>query len=165
MLVFDDVGGLFASRAAATAAGPRAGLASEALLRRLDAFDGVAILTTRVEAATDPDFDPAFDPVFRRRPAIRLRFTVPDEALRARLWAAHITPQIPTAGRLDVAALARRFPMSGGNIHESALRAAYLAAADGSALTQAHLERAAQRCPRWPSTPTVPAPAGSTDDA
>ncbi len=145
VLLFDAVGGLFAHRGEAGAGGHRTHLEREALLRRLDAFDGVAILTTQLDASTDPAFAPAFDPVLRRRRSIRLRFPLPDEALRARLWAAHITPQVPTAGPLDLAALARRFPLSGGRIRDCALRAAFLAAEDRSALTQSHLERAARR--------------------
>ncbi len=73
---------------------------------------------------------------------MRLHFAMPDEALRARLWAAHVTPEIPTAGSLDFAALAQQFALSGGDIRNAALRAAFLAAQDGVALCQAHLERA-----------------------
>jgi hypothetical protein len=145
MLVFDDVGGLFARRGEPATGDRRAGLDSETLLRQLDAFEGVAVLTTSLDVSIDPAFDSAFDPVFRRRLSMRLRLPFPDETLRARLWAAHITPQIPTAGSFDLAALARRFPLSGAHIRDSALRAAFLAAQDGSALTQSHLERAAQR--------------------
>jgi AAA+ superfamily predicted ATPase len=145
MLLFDDVGGLFAGGGDAGPGDPRARLDSETVLRRLDGFDGVAILTTELDAFAEPAFDRAFDPVFRRRRSIRLRFALPDEALRVRLWAAYITPQIPTAGPLDLAALARRFPLSGGRIRDCALRAAVLAAEDRSPLTQAHLERAALR--------------------
>lgn len=144
MLLFDDVSGLFASRGAAATGVRAASLEGETLLRRLDAFAGVAILTTGLDASSDPAFAAAFDPVFRRRLSMRLRFAVPDEALRARLWAAHITPEIPTAGPLDLAALAR-LPLSGGHIRDCALRAAFLAAQDRSPLTQAHLERAALR--------------------
>jgi SpoVK/Ycf46/Vps4 family AAA+-type ATPase len=131
MLLFDDADALLAP-----CADRRAHLAVDDLLRRLDAFDGVAILTTHLEGPA------AIDPADERRFAIRLRFPFPDEALRARLWAAHVTSQIPTAGPLDFAALARRFRLSGGCIRNSAVRAAFLAAHDRSALTQAHLERA-----------------------
>jgi hypothetical protein len=142
MLLLDDVGGLFARR------GERdrvASLGGETVLRRLDAFHGVAILTTDRDAARDPALAPAFDPVFRRRQSMRLGFAAPDEAQRARLWAAQLTPQVPTAGGLDLEALARRFPLTGGAIRSCVVRAAFLAAQDRSAVTQAHLERAAQR--------------------
>jgi SpoVK/Ycf46/Vps4 family AAA+-type ATPase len=110
------------------------GQVAEYLAQRLDAFDGIAIVATRHGGPLDPALD--------RLPVMRLRFPVPDEALRTQLWAAHLPPQTPTAGRLDLAALARRFALSGGDIRDCALRAAFLAAQDGSGLTQVHLERA-----------------------
>ncbi len=135
MLLFDEADSLFAKRSEVKSSNDRyANLEVNYLLQRLDAFEGVAILTTNLEGSIDP--------AFKRRLSMRLYFPFPDEELRAQLWAAHITPQVPTAGRLDFAALARRFPLSGGYIRNSALRAAFLAAQEKSALTQAHLERA-----------------------
>jgi hypothetical protein len=129
VLLFDDAGPWFAAR---PQAGARAAL--DHLLQRLDAFEGVAIVTTGA--------DDALAPGLLRRLTMRVRFGLPDEELRIQLWAAHVTPELPTAGALDFARLARRFPLSGAGIRDCALRAAYLAAQDGSAVTQAHLERA-----------------------
>jgi ATP-dependent 26S proteasome regulatory subunit len=106
----------------------------DALAHRLDAFDGLAILSTHRTCSIAPALD--------RLPAMRLTFPIPDETLRAQLWATHVTPQIPTAGRLDFTSLARRFAQSGGDNRRCALRAAFLAAHDDSVLTQSHLERA-----------------------
>ena len=50
----------------------------------------------------------------------------------------------PVAPSVDFAALARRFAMSGGYIRNAALRAAFLAADEGAAISAAHLERAAR---------------------
>ena len=76
------------------------------------------------------------------RQASRLAFPFPDEEMRVRLWAAHIPPEVPTLGDFDFADLARRFPMSGGYIRNSALRAAFLAAQESRPLGQEHLLRA-----------------------
>jgi hypothetical protein len=62
--------------------------------------------------------------------------------MRVRLWAAHIPPEAPTEGDFDFTDLARRFPMSGGYIRNSALRAAFLAAQEDVPMTHNHLERA-----------------------
>ncbi|HEY0992021.1 MAG TPA: AAA family ATPase, partial [Kofleriaceae bacterium] len=129
-LLFTEIDALVARRSAA----PSDDRLLDALAHRLAAFDGLAILSIRHAGALAPALD--------RFPAMRLGFPVPDEALRAQLWSAHISPQVPTAGRLDVTDLARRFALSGGDIRRSALRAAFLAAQDGSPLTQSHLERA-----------------------
>ncbi len=135
MLLFDEADSLFAKRSEVKSSNDRyANLEVNYLLQRLDAFEGVAVLTTNL--------DGSIDPAFKRRLSMRLLFPFPDEEQRAQLWAAHVTSRIPTRGVLDFAALARRFPLSGGYIRNSALRAAFLAAQDGSPLTQQHLERA-----------------------
>jgi len=135
MLLFDEADSLFAKRSEVKSSNDRyANLEVNYLLQRLDAFEGVAILTTNLEGSIDP--------AFKRRLSMRLYFPFPDEDLRTQLWAAHVTPEIPTAGALDFAALARRFPLSGGYIRNSALRAAFLAAQERTPLSQAHLERA-----------------------
>ncbi len=54
----------------------------------------------------------------------------------------HLPAQMPRAGALDLASLARRYRMSGGYIRNAAMRAAFLAAEEQSPLTQDHLERA-----------------------
>jgi len=61
---------------------------------------------------------------------------------RERLWRVHLPEQLPLAGKLDLADLARRYKMSGGYIRNAALRAAFLAVEEGSSLTHEHLERA-----------------------
>jgi hypothetical protein len=50
----------------------------------------------------------------------------------------------PIEGTLDLASLAERYELSGGYIRNAALRAAFLAAVDGSALRMEHFERAVQ---------------------
>jgi hypothetical protein len=59
-------------------------------------------------------------------------------------WAAHVPPETPTAGDFDFAVLAHRFPLSGGYIRNSALRAAFLAAQEEQPLNQSYLIRAIQ---------------------
>jgi hypothetical protein len=49
---------------------------------------------------------------------------------------------MPVQGTIDHAALSRRFRLSGGYIRNAVLRAAFLAADEGTALTHEHLERA-----------------------
>ena len=120
ILLFDDADALLA--------GPLAAV----VRARLATFEGIAIFTA--------PHGRALDPAIQRQLAMRLAFPLPDEPLRAQLWATHIPA--PLRVRLDFAALARRFALSGGDIRNSVLRAAYLAAQDGVALTQAHLERA-----------------------
>ena len=137
LLLFDEADSLFGKRSEVKSSNDRyANLETNYLLQRLDAFEGVAILTTNLEGSIDP--------AFKRRLSMRLYFPFPDEELRAQLWAAHIPPSVPCAGALDFEDLARRYPLSGGYIRNSALRAAFLAAQQRRPLTQEHLVRAVQ---------------------
>ncbi|GAB4511718.1 MAG: hypothetical protein Tsb0020_29600 [Haliangiales bacterium] len=135
IILFDEADSLFAKRTEVKSSVDRyANLEVNYLLQRLDTFEGVAILTTNLEGSIDK--------AFKRRMSLRLAFPFPDEEMRVRLWAAHIPPEVPTRGDFDFPALARRFPMSGGYIRNSALRAAFLAAQEDVAMSHQHLERA-----------------------
>ncbi|NVB82131.1 MAG: ATP-binding protein [Kofleriaceae bacterium] len=135
VLLFDEADSLFGRRTEVRTSQDRSANAeTNYLLQRLDAFTGIAILTT--------NFGTAIDPAFRRRLSVHVQFPFPDETDRVRLWRAHVPATLPTAGDLELGALARRFELSGGYIRNAALRAAYLAAADGSPLSSDHLRRA-----------------------
>jgi hypothetical protein len=135
ILLFDEADSLFGKRTEVRSSHDRyANAEVNYLLQRLDSFSGLAVLTT--------NFGAAIDPAFRRRLSLHLQFPFPDEDERLRLWRAHLPPAVPVAGALDLAALAHKYQMSGGYIRNAALRAAYLAAAEGSALSSAHLHHA-----------------------
>ncbi|HVK73030.1 MAG TPA: ATP-binding protein [Kofleriaceae bacterium] len=135
VILFDEADSLFAKRTEVKSSVDRyANLEVNYLLQRLDTFEGVAILTTNLEGSIDQ--------AFKRRMSLRLHFPFPDEDMRVRLWAAHIPVEAPIAGDFDFADLARRFPLSGGYIRNSTLRAAFLAAQEQRPLGQDHLVRA-----------------------
>jgi hypothetical protein len=135
MLLFDEADSLFAKRTEVKTSVDRyANQEVNYLLQRLDTFEGIAILTT--------NFGNSIDSAFKRRLTYRVTFPFPDEEMRERLWRSLLPPQVPIAGALDFASLAQRFQLSGGYIRNAALRAAFLAVEEGSALTQAHIERA-----------------------
>jgi hypothetical protein len=137
MILFDEADSLFAKRTDVKTSNDRyANLEVNYLLQRLDSFEGVAVLTSNL--------DGSIDPAFKRRLSLRLQFPFPDVEQRVRLWAAHVTPQTPTAGDFDFPELARRFPLSGGYIRNCAIRAAFLAAHEDRPLSQEHLLRAIQ---------------------
>jgi SpoVK/Ycf46/Vps4 family AAA+-type ATPase len=97
----------------------------------MEQFDGVAILTTNLRSNLDEAFTRRLDAV--------VDFPVPEEDDRLRLWERHLPPGVPRAGDLDLAFLARRFRLSGGNIRNVSLAAAYLAAAASRSVTMADL--------------------------
>ncbi|HET7504622.1 MAG TPA: AAA family ATPase [Kofleriaceae bacterium] len=135
LILFDEADSLFGKRTEVRTSVDRyANLETNYLLQRLDTFEGVAVLTT--------NFGTAIDAAFKRRLSCRLTFPFPDEEARERLWRVHLPAELPLAGKLDLADLARRYKMSGGYIRNAALRAAFLAAEEQAPLSQDHLERA-----------------------
>jgi hypothetical protein len=135
VIVFDEADSLFAKRTEVKSSVDRyANLEVNYLLQRLDSFEGIAILTTNLEGSIDT--------AFKRRMSLRLQFPFPDEEMRVRLWASHIPSEVPVQGDFDFAELARRFPLSGGYIRNSTLRAAFLAAQEQRPMGQEHLLRA-----------------------
>jgi hypothetical protein len=139
LLLFDEADALFAKRTEVKGANDRyANLEVNYLLQRVESFGGITILTTNLDASIDP--------ALKRRLASHIVFWPPDEDERADLWRRILdTGAAPVAGEPDLHRLARNFPnMSGANIRNAVLAAAFLAAAEGKQITQDHLERAAK---------------------
>jgi hypothetical protein len=139
LLLFDEADALFGKRTAdVKGANDRyANLEVNYLLQRVEAFGGITILTTNL--------DTAIDPALKRRLAAHIVFELPDDDERTTLWKRLVTTDAaPLAANLDFEQLSRMFPkMSGANIRNAALAAAFLAAGDRSKeITQQHLVRA-----------------------
>jgi SpoVK/Ycf46/Vps4 family AAA+-type ATPase len=136
ILLFDEADSLFARRTEVKSSVDRyANLEVNYLLQRMEQFAGLTILTT--------NNDTAIDEAFRRRLSFRVEFPMPEREERARLWQAMLPEQAALAANVDWGRLADRFVMSGGYIRNAVLRAAFLAAEQGSAISMHHLTRAA----------------------
>lgn len=134
VLLFDEADSLFAKRTEVRSSTDRyANLEVNYLLQRMEAFEGVTILTTNLEASIDE--------AFKRRLAFRIAFPMPEADERARLWRAMLPLQANVSPTIDFDALASKFAMSGGYIRNAVLRAAYLAAAEDCAIEMRHLQR------------------------
>lgn len=141
LLLFDEADALFGQRSSEmkSANDRYANLEVNYLLQRVEAFGGITILTTNLETAIDE--------ALKRRLAAHVVFAKPEEDERALLWQIQSnTGQSPLAKDVDLQELAIAFPnMSGANIRNAAISAAFLAAADKSRnITQEHLVRAAR---------------------
>jgi len=138
ILLFDEADALFGKRSEVKDARDRyANVEVAYLLQRMERFDGLAILTTNLRSNVDEAF-------VRRLDAI-VDFPMPEEEHRLKLWARNLGPELPVAPDIDVAFLARRFKISGGNIRNVCVTAAYLAAADGRPVGMTDLVRATER--------------------
>lgn len=90
------------------------------LLNELERFSGVVIFATNL--ATN------IDPAFERRIRHHIRFEMPGPVERERIWRAQLhATKTPLADDVDFAALAERFPRSGGDIKNAVLKAAQIA--------------------------------------
>ncbi len=138
LLLFDEADALFAKRTEVKSATERyANLEVDYLLQRIEGFGGVAILTTNL--------DSSIDEAFRRRLAAHVLFPAPDDDERALLWQRLIPASAPRADDHDPRELAEHFAdFTGGHIRNATLTAAFLAAAEGTEIRHAHLERAAR---------------------
>jgi SpoVK/Ycf46/Vps4 family AAA+-type ATPase len=137
ILLFDEADSLFAKRTDVRSSNDRyANLEVNYLLQRIEAFSGIAILTTNHETAIDQ--------AFLRRLAFHVRVPIPEERERELLWRSVIPDKAALARDVDFAGLARSFAMTGGYIRNAALRAALLCADECGAITNEHLWRAAR---------------------
>jgi hypothetical protein len=135
ILLFDEADALFGKRSEVKDSHDRyANIEVSYLLQRMEAYRGLAILTTNLKSALDPSF--------MRRIRFVVTFPFPDAAQRAEIWRRIFPAATPVTG-LDVAKLAR-LNVAGGNIRTIALGAAFLAADAGEPVGMAHLLRAAQ---------------------
>ena len=137
VLLFDEADALFGKRSEVSDARDRyANIEVAYLLQRMEAFDGLAILTTNLRANLDPAF-------VRRLDAV-VEFAEPDLQERARLWQACLGSYPLKLTSENVQTLAA-IPMAGGAIRAAVLTAAYLAAARGRSITPGDLLEAGQR--------------------
>jgi ATP-dependent 26S proteasome regulatory subunit len=95
----------------------------------MEAYRGLAILTTNMKNALDP--------AFSRRIRFIVQFPFPDASLRARIWQ-NIFPASTPTDRLNVDKLAR-LNVAGGNIWNIALNAAFLAADENEPVRMKHI--------------------------
>ena len=136
ILLFDEADSLFSSRTEVKGANDRfANMEINYLLQRMESYDGMTILTT--------NFEKSIDEAFKRRLRFRLHFPVPDAEQRTRLWRSMLPPEAAVSDDLRFEALGKKFTLSGGNIKNAAVRAAFYAVEEGGVITQALLERAA----------------------
>ena len=130
VLLFDEADALFGKRSEVRDSHDRyANVEVSYLLQRMESYRGLAILTTNHKAALDS--------AFLRRLRFVVQFPFPETAEREAIWRRAFPVATPT-DHLAFDKLAR-LQASGGQIQNMALGAAFLAAADGGAVTMAHV--------------------------
>ena len=151
VLLFDEADALFGKRSEVKDSHDRyANLEVSYLLQRMEAYRGLAVLTSNLKDNIDK--------AFLRRLTTIVSFPFPDEAERERIWRNALVPTLPTDGvRVDRLA---QLAVPGGVIRNIAVGAAFRAADDGTPVRMAHLLAAARRECAKLERPLAPAEVG-----
>jgi SpoVK/Ycf46/Vps4 family AAA+-type ATPase len=138
VLLFDEADALFGKRSEVSDAHDRyANVEIAYLLQRMEMFEGIAILATNLRSNLDE--------AFARRLDTLIDFPEPEESDRLKLWDRCLGTAAPRAADIDLPFLAHAFKLSGGNIRNIAVAAAYYAAEGQRAISMTDLVRATQR--------------------
>jgi SpoVK/Ycf46/Vps4 family AAA+-type ATPase len=137
VLLFDEADAVFGKRSEVSDARDRyANLEVAYLLQRIEAFDGLAILTTNLRSNLDA--------AFARRLDCILDFPSPDAELRAAIWRACLAEAGAVVTDEEYRRLAS-LEMAGGAIRSSSISAAFMAAGAGEPVSFVHAARGAKR--------------------
>lgn len=132
ILFFDEADAIFGKRSEVKDAHDRyANIEISYLLQKMEEYEGVAILAT--------NFSQNIDDAFTRRLQHLIEFPFPSAEDRERIWRGMFPAGAPVAGDLDFAFLAGQFELTGGNIKNCVLAAAYQAAEEGTEIGMDHL--------------------------
>ena len=136
ILLFDEADALFGKRTEVKDSHDRhANIEVSYLLQRMEAYQGLAILTT--------NFQSSLDTAFERRIRFTIEFPFPEAEGRSQIWQRIFPTQTPTDG-LNYQKLGQ-LKVAGGNIRNIALNAAFLAAAADEPVKMEHILEATKR--------------------
>lgn len=139
ILFFDEADALFAKRTQVKDANDRHANAETAhLLQKLEEYEGVTILATNLKNN--------FDDAFRRRIRMIVNFPLPDREARRLLFQKALPQKAPVQEGLDLDFYADRFELSGSEIKEIVMDAAFLAASEQERIGEEHIREAIKNC-------------------
>ena len=118
ILFFDEADALFGKRTEVKDSHDRyANLEISYLLQKMEQYEGIAILATNLADNLDQ--------AFTRRLAFSIHFPFPDKAARMQIWQGAWPHDFPLSQEVDFRLLARELKLSGGNIRNIVLSAAF----------------------------------------
>lgn len=137
VLLFDEADAVFHRRG--HSAMPWTNRDVNVLLKHLEEFPGVVILSSNLSKVMDKALD--------RRIDIAVEFEMPNAQLRERIFRKLVPKKAPLADDIDFAELARKFELSGGSILNVVRQAMRMAARAkrNRRITMAHFVKAAER--------------------
>ena len=138
ILFFDEADAIFGKRSEVRDSHDRyANIEIAYLLQKMEEYEGIVILATNMRQSLDD--------AFVRRMHVTVEFPFPEAEYRRRIWEVTFPREAPRSGAIDLDFMARQFKVTGGNIRNIILGAAFLAAADGQVISMQHLIQATKR--------------------
>ena len=135
VLLFDEAESIFGKRGEIKDARDRyANMEISHLLSRIEYHNGPCILTTNLQDHLDS--------AFTRRFQFVLEFPRPNQEARVQLWQKHMPPRAPISPDVDFEMLGESINLTGGQIRNAALHAAFLSAAENESINLHSLARA-----------------------
>ncbi len=86
------------------------------MLQEIENYEGIIVLTTNIETSLDPALE--------RRLAYKVKFDLPKESSRGKIWERHMPTGEKISADIDYDSLSRKYEFSGGNIKNAVLNAA-----------------------------------------
>ncbi len=131
-LFFDEADAIFGKRTEVKDAHDRyANIEVSYLLQKIEEYDGLVILAS--------NFRKNIDEAFVRRMRFIIEFPFPDASMRELIWGKVFPPKAPLDDNVKYTYLAKNFALSGANIRNSALFAAFFASEKQSAIQMKHI--------------------------
>ncbi len=132
ILFFDEADVLFSKRTEVRDSNDKySNMEAAFLLQKMEEYDGITILAT--------NFLQNFDEAFKRRMKFVIDFPFPGAEHRLAIWKQVFPSEVFMEEELDYEFLASSFELSGSNIKNVALHAAFLAAAEEQGVSMRHL--------------------------
>ncbi len=104
------------------------------LLQKIEEYEGISILAT--------NYQQNIDEAFKRRLQYVVEFTTPDAKLRAEMWMRAFPKKCPLENNIDWTFLAEQFELTGSNIKNIAVNAAFFAASEAKTVGMHYIVKA-----------------------
>jgi AAA+ superfamily predicted ATPase len=138
ILFFDEADSIFGKRSEVKDSHDRyANIEVNYLLQRMEEYEGVIILAS--------NYQKNIDEAFTRRIRFIIDFPFPEGNYRQRIWKKAFPEHTPLDEDVDFDFLAHKLKLTGGNIRNIALNAAFLAASNGGRVHMEHVICATKR--------------------
>ena len=135
ILFFDEADALFSKRSEVKDAHDRNANTEVAhLLQQMEAYEGILILATNLKDNMDD--------AFKRRIKFMINFSLPSAEIRKKLWHSILPAKVPCEESLDLDFFAQKFELSGSQIKDVLVNAAFMAAEQNMVLSNEHIKEA-----------------------